>query len=53
MRSLVPTIVIQFSVHRVVSGSCSHVSGFLIFAGAAAVSFYDFETVDPEVAVLF
>ena len=40
MPSLVPTFVPNFSAHHVVSGSCSHVSLFLRFAGAAVVSFF-------------
>ena len=52
MLSLVPTFVIRFSAHCVFSGSCSHVSGFLCFAGAAVVSFCNFVTTAPIVAVL-
>ena len=51
--SLVPNLVIQFSAHCVASVSCSHVTEFFIFAVATVVSFCDFVTVDPAVAILF
>ena len=52
MTSLVPIFVPYSSAHRVVSGSYSHVSVFLIFAGAAVVYFFTFEAMAPAVAVL-
>ena len=53
MPSLVSIFVPHSSAHRVVSGSCSHLSVFLRFAGAAVVSFFTFEAMAPAVAVLF
>ena len=50
--SLVPIFVPQSSAHYVVFGSCSHVSVFLFFTGAAVVSFCNFEAMAPEVPVL-
>ena len=50
--SLVPNFFIQFSDHYVASGSCSHVTGFLIFAVSAAMYFCDFVAVAPAVAVI-
>ena len=53
MTSLVPIFVPYSSAHRVVYGSCSHVSVFLIFADAAVVYFFTFEAMAPAVAAPF
>ena len=52
MPSLVLSFVPQYSSHRVISGSCSHVSLFLRFTGAAVV-FLTFETMALAVAIPF
>ena len=51
MPSLVLSFVPQYSSHRVISGSYSHVSLFLRFTGATVV-FFTFETISPAVAIL-